>query len=165
MPNIFLDLEDTVIDSFNSGMILHKKCAAIRQSIDSIREFETAPIKTFIFSFAIHTQEELDHFNKILRPNIEQVLGVTIDGVITVPEMMAVSEIAHSLRFDDVTEFICLRGKEGAFLDWCNVKFLTTNFLFDDVVKNRTFQDHDTGVHCMTFNVDSLVGGWRGKHG
>lgn len=156
MLNIFLDLEGTVIDEFKEfPTFLPSKCEDIRKFLAPLKLVQ--PQSVFIFSFAIHTAEDEEVFNRTMLAELNNRLDCQVTGVVRVKEMFAVSKLVRKVRFDDVTEFILLVGKEGAFHDWCHLNHLNQfSFLIDDVVPNRATHDHDHGTTITTMNVVDL---------
>lgn len=155
--NIFLDLEGTVIEQW--------------QQFPTWLPTQTDAIKTFlgtqavrevsIFSFAIHTDEEVEQFHTLMKKDMEAILCCKVVNVVSVPQMQEASERINKVRFFDVSDFIQLRGKELAFHDWCHRFHVgQQSFLIDDVVPNRTTVDHDTKTIAETLNVNHL---WRNQ--
>lgn len=147
--NIFVDLEETVIDEFGkTPAILLGGCRVVRSTIQS---FSAENPKVFIFSFAIHTPEEVEEFNTFILPDLLHHLNIQkIDGVVTVPQMMSAG--GHR----DVTDFIIDCGKAKAFDEWCMKHHPgQINILLDDVVRNRTTVDHATGTTIHTIKVEA----------
>lgn len=158
MPKIFIDLEETVIREFKDfPTFIPANCRAITHFIDNVKKVDTGSIKIFIFSFAIHTDDELDRFDKFIREDLERLIGHPIEGVVTVPQMFIASQRMQRMRFDDVTDFILIRGKEGAFQDWCDFNFKgSTCLLIDDVVRNMSIMNHDTLSTMTMFNINKV---------
>lgn len=150
--NVFLDLEETVIDAWGKMPIFLKHCDVIEQTLTRLN-----PDRVFIFSFAIHTPEEEEEFRIYIQSDLETKIGRKIMKVIPVRDMFLNTQRVHKMHFLDGTDFLLNRGKEGAFIDWCVVHHLhEINFLIDDVVPNRTTIDHDTNTEIITINVESL---------
>lgn len=151
--NVFLDLEMTVIEQWqNFPTFLPKHCDAIKQFLKDEGETEVT-----IFSFAIHTEEEVDEFVQFIQSDLEKILECKVIGVVSVPMMQEASEAINKVRFFDVTDFIQLRGKALAFHDWCQKHRLgQLSVLVDDVVRNQTTFDHDTNTASETLNVNKL---------
>jgi len=157
--NIFIDLEETVIDEFGNnpiflGRFLGRRCKSVSRIIEKSMNVE----KIFIFSFAIATPEELLKFNHEMRDELCTRLNISsIDAIVTVPQMMDCTEAIHHPRFKfhgDLFEFSCARGKSGAFDDWCMKNHLgQNNVLIDDMVRNRITVDADTDTTIQTINI------------
>lgn len=158
MPKIFIDLEETVIQEFKDfPTFIPANCRAITHFINNVKKVDTGTIKIFIFSFAIHTDEELDRFDQFIREDLERLIGHPIEGVVTVPQMFIASQRMQRMRFDDITDFILTRGKEGAFQDWCDFNFKgNTCLLIDDVVRNMSIMNHDTLLTMTMFNINRV---------
>lgn len=159
--NIFLDLEETVIDEFSSNpRVKIFNCQNIREFVKRI------PLKVekkfFVFSFAVYSEDDVQRFNAELKLTLEGILGFQFDAVISVPQMMKCSRIENAprLRFDDISEFLMDHGKPNAFHDWCHYNHAgEVNVLIDDVVHNRTTIDDDTHTVVKTINVEGLTNG------
>lgn len=151
--HLFLDLEGTVIEQWQQfPTFLPRECRKIREFLKKQEPEEIA-----IFSFAIHTDEEIEQFIDSIQPDLENILGCKVVQVVSVPMMQAASEAINKIRFFDVSDFIQMRGKDLAFHDWCHKhRPGDTNFLIDDVVPNRTTIDHDTNVSITTININKL---------
>lgn len=118
MKELWLDLEDTVITPVEEGWSsswLLPYCQVLAEHLAA------HPIdKLHVFSFAIHTQEDVAQFDQWIRPHLEKVLGMPISCVPTVqddiiPACRAVTGINGELPLSDVVSFW---GKAGAFKLW-----------------------------------------------
>ncbi len=156
--NIFLDLEETLIDEFHdSPVVKTQHCVAIRNFIDTLN---TSQDKFFLFSFAIYDDKDILRFNTILRRYLENLLDCKFDRIITVPEMMKSTNKVNKprLRFNDISDFILDHGKECSFHDWCHDNHVgQASVLIDDVVHNRITVDDDTKTIIKTVNVMGLL--------
>lgn len=154
--NIFLDLEETVIKQWShSPDFMAHQCAEIRNFLTPLKAM---PFKLFIFSMAIHSDEDKDDFDMSIMEDLKRMIGHdTIDGVVTVPMMQDASEKVNKVRFFDVCDFIQVRGKESSFHDWCHLNHGGEfSVLIDDIVSNRTTTDNDTGTIVQTINVRNI---------
>lgn len=151
--SVFLDLEGTVIVQWqNFPTFLPKHCEGIRNFLKMNAEDSVS-----IFSFAIHTDEEIEHFIEHIQPDMQRILACKIVQVLSVPMMQTASEAINKVRFFDVSDFIQMRGKDLAFHDWCHKhRSGQSTILVDDVVPNRTAIDHDTNTTVQTINVTKL---------
>lgn len=161
--NIFLDLEETVIDEFSSNpRIKLFNCQHIRDFVKKIPP--TVEKRFLVFSFAIYSEEDVQQFIAGIKTPLEGLLGFNfgLGSIITVPSMMECSHRVNKprLRFDDISEFLMDHGKENAFHDWCHGNHVgEVNILIDDVVHNRTTIDDDTHTVVKTINVEGLNNG------
>ena len=159
MPKIFIDLEETVIKEFKDfPTFMPDNCRAITSFIDNLKKIDSGTIKIFIFSFAIHTDKEHETFDKLIRSDLERLIGNKINGVVTVPQMFIASQKIQRIHFEDITDFILTRGKEGAFQDWCDFSDSKSKhcMLIDDVVRNMTIMNHDSLSTISMFNINTV---------
>lgn len=155
--NIFLDLEETVINAWDKNPIFLSHCKRI---FNLLRLLKVESVQ--IFSFAIHTPEEEEEFKIFIQSDLEKRIGVPVSKVIPVRDMFTASQKVQKMHFEDLCDFILTRGKEGAFHDWCNMNHQKeTSILIDDVVPNRTTIDHDFMTNIQTVNVTSLEKDWN----
>ena len=153
--NIFLDLEDTVIDNWFSGNPVN---------IEQVRFFlKMCDVKeVHIFSFAIWFDNHVEEFNRRHKGMLEDLLDVKITAAPHVTEIMEADFTFTGLHIENVTEFICLRGKHDAFLNWCLTQHAGEhNVLIDDIVPNRVTIDFDTKTKIESINVANIN---RGLH-
>lgn len=158
MPLIFIDLEETVIREFKDFPIfMTANCQAIKQFIHNVKKEDFGTLKIYVFSFAIHTDKDIDRFDQLIRDDLNRLIGHKIDDVVTVPQMFIASQQQQHCHFDDITDFILMRGKEGAFQDWCDYNFKSKHcMLIDDVVRNMSIINHDTLVTMTMFNINTV---------
>jgi hypothetical protein len=154
--NVFLDLEETVIDEFKAfPTFLPGNCEDIRRFLTPLKMIGDPRVG--IFSFAIHTKEEEDIFWNSISEQLDKLCDVRTFEVIRVSEMFLASKLLRKIRFEDVTDFIQVIGKAGAFHDWCQLHHPGEfSFLIDDVVPNQTLHDNDNGSLIQTLNIKSL---------
>ena len=146
---VFLDLEETVINNWNEGLL----CNATR-----VREFLAAQeAKSFtVFSFAVWDQQDQDDFDRLHRRGLERALDCKVAACPSVDDFMRVDTELTGVHFDSLTDFISIRGKVGAFTNWCRFHGLTRAVLVDDVVPNVDIVNRDNGDLIRFINVDSL---------
>ena len=150
MDTVFLDLEETVIDSWDSGLLVNS---------GKVRDFlqQNSVKSVHIFSFAIWTDKDKVDFDKRLRPFLKRALSTDFRMVPSVEDMMKVDTAITGVHFDSITDFLSIRGKQGAFMSFCKHHFdRKHNVLVDDVVPNAMFHNFDTGLKLQFVNVGSL---------
>ena len=80
--NLFLDLEETVIDDWFSGVFLHHKMENMKSMI---RELEKQRNDKFdhlvVFSFAITSDRDVDHFNLHFKEHLESFFEIKVNTV------------------------------------------------------------------------------------
>jgi hypothetical protein len=149
---IFLDLEETVIDSWDSGMLVNS--AQVRDFLDHFSA-KTARV----FSFAVWDRADQDTFDRLHRRPLEKALDVHFDLCPTVQDFMQTDTALTGVHWHgDVTEFITLRGKVGAFTNWCRFHHPDSDcLLVDDIVPNMDIMNHDTHSVIRFVNVSKLT--------
>jgi hypothetical protein len=144
----FLDLEETVIDSWGSARLVNT---------DSVRKFLRlqGAQKVGVFSFAIQTDSDRQEFFDKIAPNLAKALDIEFRrDCPTVAELRALDQHVTSTWFDSVFDFIQLRGKQQAFTLWANTNFQGTNcVLVDDTVDDITVHNRLTGRNIHFVNV------------
>lgn len=148
---VFLDLEDTVISNWFEGFPVHT---------EQVRHFlhvKAGVTEVDIFSFAIWDERHVDEFNARLCADLEHQLGVRVNNVVDCATMMQSDQRFTRVRFENLMEFISLRGKADAFLNWAFANHPGEHcVLVDDIVPNRLTHDFDTGTRVQTINVFAL---------
>jgi len=149
--NVFLDLEETIIHSWSDARLMNAQ---------KIRDFlhQNSVRRVSIFSFAVWDDNDQVKFASEIQPMLETALDVKVVLCPTVQDMMLADTKLTGVRwFGDVSEFIPIRGKHGAFHNWCMLNCVgQESVLIDDVVKNTFFIDHDSNTVVTTLNVDKL---------
>lgn len=147
----FLDLEETVIDSWGSARLVNTNFMQAFLQRHGVKQVH-------IFSFAVWNDKDRDEFRSQIQPRLEQVLEVKILDCPTVEEMRRLDQAVTSTWFDGATDFIQVRGKQTAFTTWVNVKFPDRNcVLVDDQVLDVTVHNRRTGRNIHFVNVDNMA--------
>lgn len=147
---VFLDLEQTVIDNWDSGMLINSTAVRGFLAEHQVKQFD-------VFSFAVWNQPDLDTFERLHRRALERSLDATVQTVPTVEQMMLADTGLTGVVFENVSDFIGLRGKPMAFVNWCRVNHPGENcLLLDDIVPNIDVVDRDRDVTVRLVNVDVL---------
>ena len=155
--NMFLDLEGTVIEDWDSFRLMTENIRSIRHALEHRKIKEV-----HIFSFAIHDEADVARFVSELQPTLERHLQVPIVGVHTIQEMKHVDEVWRGCRLFDMSEFILLRGKQGAFESWAASKHPgQSSALIDDVVPNLILNNLDTQTQTWFHNITAIVDIWK----
>ena len=153
---LFLDLEETIIDSWASGLLINTDI--IKSWVGRTRQ----DCEVHIFSFAIWNDEDKSDFERRFKPVLERVLEVEIVSWPSVEEVMNAVSKHRNFRFESMTEFIAFEGKVGALTDFAFASgweaCLVT--LIDDVVPNRMVRDMDRNLTLDFVNVNSLKDSW-----
>ena len=146
---IFLDLEETVITSWSEGLL----CNASR-----VREFlaEQEATNFTVFSFAVWNDIDKVGFEKMHRRGLERALDCKVATCPSVADFMRADTALTGVHFDSLTDFISIRGKVGAFTNWCRFQEVSHALLVDDVVPNVDIVNRDTGGVIRFINVVDL---------
>lgn len=147
----FLDLEETVIDSWGSARLVNTNL---------VRDFlhSNKVQKVGVFSFAIQNDSDRQEFFDKIAPNLAKALNIEFSrDCPTVAELRALDQHVTSTWFDSVFDFIQLRGKQQAFTLWANTNFRGTDcVLVDDTVDDVTVHNRLTGRNIHFVNVVNL---------
>lgn len=144
----FLDLEETVIDCWQSGCLVN---------VNKLKNLNMPEVT--IFSFAVWDEIDQKKFATDFKPMIELALNTKVVLCPTVQDMMLADTKLTGVRWNgDVTEFITLRGKFNAFVSWCNLFHPSADcMLVDDIVPNVDIVNRDSGRKISFLNVNSIT--------
>jgi hypothetical protein len=149
VKKVFLDLEETIINSWNDKLFLHH--------VDKIRKWlDKNEIKEIhIWSFAIWDESDKQHFvTSRLMEDIETALGRPIISYYSVEEMQTKVEYYEGMIYDCRTEFMQINGKRWSFIKYCLGSHKDCEcILIDDAVPNQTLIDHDKNLTIQLINV------------
>jgi len=160
---VFLDLEETVITNWSEELLHHPE--RVKRFLDSIPGFDRT---VEIFSFAIGNQRDKDLFvSRKMKEMLERELNVDIVAWPSVEEMARASQKFTGCRWLfndecpsglDLTEFISIKGKVGAFDDFCMLNHPkdTHCILIDDIVPDRITKFWRDNLIIELVNVDRL---------
>jgi len=136
-PNLFLDLELTLIKDWYDQTLIPHNVEIIKKFIDE-HQIE----RSVLFSAAVWTKSEGEAFNTELRVFLEEKLGISIEVLLL--------EEAHQLILNkngligENTAFACdtflFEEKEEFFKQWLLATEAKGHFvLFDDTVENSIY--------------------------
>ena len=145
---LFLDLEETVINSWND----HRLC-----NLSGLRRFfkANAVTEVTVFSFAIYDERDKEYFEKHLKSLVEDALAVKVVAWPSVDDLLKTILWKYGTSFDRV-ELINVWGKTRAFFDFCRATQEEDCVLIDDVVQHESWVWHDRNLKFTTLNVESL---------
>ena len=159
--NIFLDLEETVIDDWYSCNFLDHKIDTINDkikslSIDFLSEIaQDRNINLILFSAAVCNENDLNIFNKQIKPILEKKLEFKFSSEFLFSDenwiKLANKNGIKVLQDDNMQDIFNLNIKEQIF-ELIAIKN-EVNILFDDTVDNKITQLFDT----MEFNKKPLT--------
>lgn len=160
---LFLDLEDTVIEPVSDGWVGLRAMNLHR--LDAVVE-RFAPTELHLFSFAVHTPQDLLSFERHVKDWLERRVGLEFTTALATPEIISKCARQRRIAAELVTfsEVVDFWGKQEAFR-----LFLKTfaeeqrepgvdlaAVLLDDSVFNETFSWPDLAVSAMQLCVDDV---------
>jgi len=156
---IFLDLEETIIDAWDSRIFLLNNIADIKTFINGNFNFNS--VELGIFSFAIWNEEDKEDFNKNLKNIIQDLFELPIidENIVTVTD---IGDLLSKKLFVNLLPFelINIWGKEKAFFDWVSLtdqKRTKRFILIDDIVRNLTIKNNTFGEETHLINVKDVT--------
>jgi len=149
--NVYLDLEQTVVDSWDSGLLVNS--TTVKDWLERLAVKEVS-----VFSFAVWNEQDQQEFWRRLHDPLTRALGVTVKQCPSFKDFMKADTEVTGVRWDDdLTEFIAIRGKVDSFRSWCRLHHNGEHcVLVDDVVPNGFWQDVDSGFKVDYVNVTTL---------
>lgn len=156
MNKVFLDLEDTIIDTWDSGNL--RNVLRIKGWLDT----QPAPVEELrIFSFAIWNDAHKDHFNTHMRKGIEEALERPIVEWLSVEEMAAMAQARTGLNWTqditDTLDFMQIMGKHGAFKEVCLYRERDcTCTLIDDAIPYQMIVDYDLNLCINLLPIQNI---------
>jgi len=152
--NIFLDLEETVIDDWYSCIFLDEKIQKIKSHIQKIsrkllnKEAFDSDINLILFSAAVCDKRDLEIFNSSIKPILEEKLGLSFNSEFLFDEEnwrnIAKDKQINVLPEDTIHDIFHNNIKEEIF----NAIAIQNqiNILFDDTVTNSLKEIFDTDI-------------------
>lgn len=160
MTKLYLDLEETVISSWQDQVLV--KSHKLEMLLAANPDIDRSDVR--VFSFAIYNQKDKDEFARDIKPMLERRFGITITLWPSVAEMAEADQLltgrrwldADSMGGLDICEFIDLRGKAGAFMNWVLFHGVDGEryMLLDDVVPQHVLYDRKRDIQIDFVNVD-----------
>lgn len=152
-PEVYLDLEETVIDNWYSGNPKHDNISRI---VNFLKTNQTTHVG--IFSAAIYNEAHLNYFDKHHKDYIQNMLGVLIVDVVSMDRVL--QEINGDTcmvypRFENTVDAMYTLGKDNLFIEWCKAtKRGKTTFLIDDSYGDVSYAQHIKGVFTSAIIYD-----------
>lgn len=142
MKYLFLDLENTIIDSWENLIVLNNP--KVQQKIRAIN-----PQKIGIYSFAIWKDKEI--FKTMLFAEISKTYNIEIDLELlySVPDIIKICGFEPKMK---PNEFIKSYGKELSFIQFSKKKFGGNEneiFLIDDLVEDTYLETKNIKVTML----------------
>lgn len=155
-PKFFFDLEETLITDWHNPVLTNVEKVRALVAVSAITEVR-------IFSWAIWDQSDADKFNREMKDCIENAFGFKIIEIILKRDAIAIVAKRRGLwvdmnnPMDDIADIANNIGKDGIFTEFCFARERDCIcVLVDDVVPNRTIEDHDLNVIVKLVNVNNL---------
>lgn len=151
--HIFLDLEQTVIDSWESQCLINIE--QVRNKLADFGWTDQSLHLLHIFSFAIWNEEDERVFRSDIEPRLMGALGAKARFIVHRVDQIS-SELLHSTKvLWERQELITCLGKQDAFVQFCRAKFARTThcILLDDMVINSVTVDTDFNRIIQTVRI------------
>lgn len=149
---IWLDLEGTVIDSWDNGRILHGHVSNIQTFLAA---YELKHLR--IWSFAIWTaKQKSDFVQSGMKESLEQLFGgLRIVDYPSVDEMIELCKpYDFHFRYECPLEFMQVNGKYWSFLKYAMSQTSKKCVLIDDCVPFSMIQYPNKNVEVITLNIE-----------
>lgn len=162
MTTLYLDLEGTVITSFDDALLANT--CRVRDFLDANSDLDRADVR--VFSFAVYNDKDKDVFVRTMKAMLERALGVTITQWPSLYDMALASQKLSGHRWIDqddgsmdVHDYISIVGKVNAFEDWANYHHAQGGrvVLLDDIVPMKTVINETLNLQINYINVEKLV--------
>lgn len=161
---LFLDLEETVIDHWNSRTLLMKELHFIKQAIEFRNANHEQPfVELGLFSYAVDNDKDLAVFEEELRKPIEDILGLKFNPkyLLTIETIKKLYTNATGLVFIEYTDFRDFCGdKAFTFFRIAPVVLedsVKAAFLIDDLVGEMDLVRIIPGVTISTRNIVPVI--------
>jgi hypothetical protein len=146
--NVWLDLEETIIDSWSSGILIN--VFKLKKWLD---DHNVQLIS--IWSFAIWNDEDKQEFvANGMKSEIECSLHRPI---ISAPSVLNMKDYVYEyehVKYDDACDFMAINGKHWAFIKFCMGQRPGEHcVLIDDCVPSWTIKDNKTGGVVELINI------------
>jgi hypothetical protein len=146
--NIWLDLEETIINNWDDGLLMN--VSRIKHWLDVLEVKEIN-----IWSFAIWNQDDKDFFvTSGMKGGIQRVLERDIIEFPSVEDMRAYVYEYERIKYDSQSEFMSINGKRWSFIKYCMAHQIGQHsILLDDAVPNLDVYDRKTKTNIQLYNV------------
>jgi len=146
--NIFLDLENTIIDSWDNPVFLEEKIDFIK---NKLQKFDSEEKTLILFSFAVDNNHSLNIFNERLKYEIENLFNLQFSKIVLFSKdnLFKIAKQAFNIEplvDDNINDIFFGNTKEQIFEALVLKEHLNeTSILFDDTVSNsikEVFEDN-----------------------
>lgn len=148
---VFLDLEETIIDSWANGILVN--AGRIKKWLD-----KNHLGGIHIWSFAIYDDKDQHEFETSgMKTSIEHVLGREILSSLSIVDMSKLVYQYEKLRYDNRSDFMQMNGKHWSFIKYCMGHQIGNKcILIDDCVPDWVLSDNNTGTIVELINVRNI---------
>lgn len=149
--NLFLDLENTVIKSVDEPVLITENLDAIKKAVASCTTLS-------IFSFAIHTEEDVSKYSAIL-DLVKETFGK--DFTVIHKDLLKPILKGKFNWMDDMDFMDMSNSKEDMFQLFCRETFAAYEsdkfILIDDAVENTCLSvKKESVIEIMTLNIADI---------
>ena len=145
---IWLDLEETIIDNWNDGYFL-SKVTKIKNWLNTKQIVDIN-----IWSYAIWDEDDKLYFQKFYKIPIEDCLGYKIIEYPSVKDVQNFVYDYEKIRYESRTEFMTFNGKFLSFMKYGMTLKDKHIVLIDDAVPLSKLEFPKINVTIETLNVD-----------
>lgn len=148
-PIVWIDLEDTVINSWHDMQLIPQKVSAIRKWLASNKIREIG-----IWSFAILDDKDKHDFDTMIKDELMATLEVLITDWPSIPEMRKLVHSFEHIEHESDCEFTSLNGKLFSFMKFAMLHKDAHFVLIDDAVPSLEMFDKDKNLKISFMNID-----------
>ena len=151
MKQLWLDLEETIINNWNDGLLINS--TRIRNWLDNNNIDDIN-----IWSFAIWDEkDQLEFVKSGMKESIERVLRRQILSYPSITEMSKFVYQYEKIHYDGRTDFIAINGKHWSFIKFCMGQHPGKDcILIDDSIPSWNIEDTKTGGKITLINVRDI---------
>jgi len=158
--NIFLDLENTIIDSWDNPVFLEEKIRFIKNKLNDFNSKEKTLI---LFSFAVDDNHSLNIFNERLKHKIEDLFSLQFSKIVLFSKdnLFRIAKQAFNIEpliDDSINDIFLGNTKEQIFEALVLKEHLNeTSILFDDTVSNSIKEVfEDSNFNCKSTKLITI---------
>jgi hypothetical protein len=139
--NIYLDLEETVIDDWYTQVFLNNKIDIIKRTLDNISEmYNDTKMNLILFSAAVCDKNDIEEFENFIKPILEDKLRIRFSEYFIFSDENIIKLARENgisiLKIDSIHDIFMFNIKEEVFNLLCN-KTGGINVLFDDTIESK----------------------------
>lgn len=152
MKIFYLDLEDTIIESYSDPYLIHQ--SKVKELIDAFN-----PDEVRLFSFAVQTPKELEHAKKAILPQVERAIGRPFAKTDIRDDILRAVYRKWCFNVQDRDDFLIVNDKGILFQEWVALEQKKLNgvpltaMLLDDDVETRDIRypnrQLDIEIRCV----------------